>query len=39
MQVYKDYINGELVRFVEQDGKIYVDSDDLLLLFKVPTVN
>lgn len=36
MQVFKDYINGELVRFVEHEGKLYVDSDDLLLLINKP---
>lgn len=31
-QKFKDYFNGELVRFLEHEERLYIDADDLLLL-------
>lgn len=40
MQIFKDYVNGELIRFVEHNGKLYVDSDDIVrLVGRPPTIN
>lgn len=33
---FNEYFNGRLVRFLEHDGKLYVDTDDLALLFEQP---
>ncbi len=34
---FSEYFNGRLVRFLEHEDKLYVDSDDLALLLEEPT--
>jgi len=36
-QTFSEYFNGRLVRFLEHEDRLYVDSDDLALLFESPT--
>ena len=36
---FSEYFNGQLVRFVELDGQLYVDTDDFHLLFEQPTLH
>jgi len=36
-QTFSEYFNGRLVRFLEHEDKLYVDTDDLALLFEPPT--
>lgn len=36
LQIFQEYFNSKLVRFMEHDNKLYVDTDDLALLFEKP---
>lgn len=36
-KTFIEYFNGRLVRFMEHENKLYVDTDDLALLFEKPT--
>ena len=31
---FADYFNGKLVRFLDYEDKLYVDTDDLALIFE-----
>ena len=36
-KIFNEYFNGRLLRFMEHNDKLYVDTDDLHLLLKEPT--
>ena len=36
-KTFTEYFNGRLVRFMEHNDKLYVDTEDLTLLFEEPT--
>lgn len=36
-KLFKDYYDGKLLRFLEHDGKVYVDTDDLGAFFEDQT--
>ena len=38
-KTFTEYFNGRLVRFMEHNEKLYVDTEDLTLLFEEPTKN
>lgn len=37
LTTFQAYFNGRLVRFLDHEDKLYVDTDDLHLLFEPPT--
>lgn len=38
-KLYQDYFEGKLLRFLEHDGHVYVDTNDLSAFFEEQTMH